>query len=100
MHACKQRCHGDGAPMLCRCNSAQDGWVIIERFAAELQMLGANPSFPPVDVWQKMSESDQDALIQAIENSRKRRQLAIALACVIVFAVVVIIGYHAQLTSR
>jgi hypothetical protein len=23
MHACKQRCHGDGAPLLCRCNFTQ-----------------------------------------------------------------------------
>ena len=30
-------------------------------------MLGANPSFPPIETWQKMSESEQDALIQIIE---------------------------------
>jgi hypothetical protein len=63
-------------------------------------MLGASPSFPPGEVWQKMSESEQDALIQAIDISRKRRQLAIALACIIVFAVVAVIGYHAQLAPR
>ena len=31
-------------------------------------MLGANPSFPPIEAWQKMSEREQDALIQVIET--------------------------------
>lgn len=63
-------------------------------------MLGANLSFPGIEVWQKMSESEQDTLIQAIEISRKRRRLAIALSCLVVFAMVAFIGYHAQLSPR
>ena len=31
----------------------------------EAQMLGGNPSFPPIEAWQKMSEREQDALIQS-----------------------------------
>ena len=59
-------------------------------------MLGAIPSFPPIETWQKMSESDQDALIQAIEISRRRRvRLAIALACIGLCAAIAVFGYYA-----
>lgn len=36
-------------------------------------MLKAAPSFPPIETWAKMTEGEQDAVIQAIELSRRRR---------------------------
>ena len=64
-------------------------------------MLGANPSSPPIATWQKMSESEQDAPIQAIEVSRRRRlRLAIAFACIGLCATLAIVGYYAQLIPK
>lgn len=58
-------------------------------------MLGAVPSFPPIDTWTKMSESEQDALIQAMEASRRRRsRLAIAIACLGLCASITVIGCY------
>lgn len=55
------------------------------------------PSFPPIDTWQNMSEAEQDALIQAIETSRRRRsRIVFALAC-IGLAAVALIGIYAHL---
>ena len=36
----------------------------------------AAPSFPAFDEWQKMSESEQDALLDALENGQHRNRLA------------------------
>ena len=64
-------------------------------------MLGANPSFPPIETWQKMSESEQDALIQVIETSRRRRsRFVIALACVSLCTAILLIGYYAHLIAK
>jgi hypothetical protein len=66
-----------------------------------MQMPGAIPSFPPIETWQKMSESEQDALIQAIETSRRRRsRLAIALACISLCAAIAVIGHYAHLIPK
>jgi hypothetical protein len=35
-------------------------------------MLGSAPSFPVLDEWQRMSESEQDALIGRMETARRR----------------------------
>ena len=35
------------------------------------------PSFPAFDEWQKMSESEQDALLDALESGQRRGQLAL-----------------------
>lgn len=60
-------------------------------------MIGSLPSFPPIDAWQKMSESEQDAHIQAIEFSRRRRsRVLIGLVCVGVCATVAVIAYLAR----
>ena len=64
-------------------------------------MLGANPSFPPIEAWQKMSEREQDALIQVIETSRRRRsRFLIALACVSLCTAILLIGYYAHLIAK
>lgn len=64
-------------------------------------MLGTNPSFPPIATWQKMSESEQDALIQSMEISHRRRlRLAIALACIGLCASLAVVGYYAQLIPK
>lgn len=36
----------------------------------------AAPSFPAFDEWQKMSESEQDALLDALEAGQRRRLTA------------------------
>jgi hypothetical protein len=36
-------------------------------------MLRTVPSFPPIETWAEMTEDEQDAVIQAIEISRRRR---------------------------
>ncbi len=63
MHAGKQRCHAmvhhcyaDAIPREMDGLSSSDS-------QRSCRMLGASPSFPPGEVWQKMSESEQDALI-------------------------------------
>ena len=38
-------------------------------------MIGSTPRFPAFDDWQKMSESEQDALIAQLEAARWRRSL-------------------------
>ncbi len=64
-------------------------------------MLGANPSFPPIETWQKMSESEQDALIQIIESTRRRRsRFVITLACVSLCTAILLIGYYAHLIAK
>jgi hypothetical protein len=48
-------------------------------------MLGPTPRFPAFDVWQTMSESEQDALLAKMETARRRAslgyRLVIGLAC-------------------
>jgi hypothetical protein len=48
-------------------------------------MIGATPQFPAIDDWQKMSETEQDALLARMESARRRGtllyRLLIALAC-------------------
>ena len=39
----------------------------------------AAPSFPAFDEWQKMSESEQDALLDALEAGQRRGRLAMRL---------------------
>jgi hypothetical protein len=36
----------------------------------------AAPSFPAFDEWRKMSESEQDALLDALEGAQRRGRLA------------------------
>jgi hypothetical protein len=51
----------------------------------EAPMIGATPQFPAIDDWQKMSETEQDALLARMESARRRgallNWLLIALAC-------------------
>ena len=48
------------------------------------------PSFPAIQEWQRMSESDQDALLDRIETVRRRRRrlhvVLIGLVCVLTAA--------------
>jgi hypothetical protein len=48
-------------------------------------MIGATPQFPAIDDWQKMSETEQDALLARMERARRRGaliyRLLIALTC-------------------
>ena len=48
-------------------------------------MIGATPQFPAIDDWQKMSETEQDALLARMETARRRGallyRLLIALTC-------------------
>ena len=48
-------------------------------------MIGATPQFPAIDDWQKMSATEQDALLARIESARRRSallyRLLIAFAC-------------------
>ena len=48
-------------------------------------MIGATPQFPAIDDWQKLSETEQDALLARMESARRRGALLygllIALAC-------------------
>ena len=39
----------------------------------------AAPSFPAFDEWQRMSESEQDALLDALEVGQRRGRLAMRL---------------------
>lgn len=39
----------------------------------------AVPSFPAFDEWQKMSEGEQDALLDALETAQRRGTLAMPL---------------------
>ena len=39
------------------------------------KMTPAAPQFPALDVWEGMSEPEQDALIDRIERARRRKQL-------------------------
>jgi hypothetical protein len=57
-------------------------------------MLGSTPSFPSIDRWQEMSEGDQDALIRAIERSRRRRsRLIFGSAGIGICATIALIAY-------
>jgi hypothetical protein len=38
-------------------------------------MIGSTPRFPAFDDWQRMSESEQDALIAKLETARWRRSM-------------------------
>ena len=59
-------------------------------------MLRTAPSFPPIETWAKMSESEQDAVIQAIEISRRRRwRLVPMLTAVVLGAGIAIVCYYA-----
>ena len=57
-------------------------------------MIGATPQFPAIDDWQRMSETEQDALLARMETARRRSallyRLAIALTCAIVGAGIVL----------
>jgi hypothetical protein len=48
-------------------------------------MIGPTPQFPAIDDWQKMSETEQDALLARMETTRRRGallyRLLIALVC-------------------
>lgn len=46
------------------------------------------PSFPPIDTWLRMSEGEQDAVIQAVENSRRRHSWMVPVLALAVMAVV------------
>lgn len=60
-------------------------------------MLGSAPSFPSIDTWQQMSEGEQDALIQAIERSRRRRsRVLIGLGSAGACAILALISYLAR----
>jgi hypothetical protein len=62
-------------------------------------MLRIAPSFPPIETWAKMSESEQDAVIQAMESARRgRSRLAIALTCLGICTAIAILCYSAQLS--
>ncbi len=39
----------------------------------------AAPSFPAFDEWQRMSEGEQDALLDALESKERRGRLAMRL---------------------
>jgi hypothetical protein len=53
-------------------------------------MFASVPSFPPFQQWERMSESEQDALIDRIEAARRRRaramRICIGLACTMLSA--------------
>ena len=48
-------------------------------------MIGSAPQFLAIDDWQKMSETEQDALLARMETAQRRGillyRLAIAMAC-------------------
>lgn len=48
-------------------------------------MKGSTPQFPAFDDWQRMSETEQDALLSRMEAARRRGAIAyrllVALAC-------------------
>lgn len=46
-------------------------------------------SFPPIETWMTMSEGEQDAIIQAIDASRKRRSLLVPVLAISIFGTVV-----------
>ena len=46
-------------------------------------------SFPPIETWMTMSEGEQDAIIQAIDASRKRRSLLVPVLAISIFGIVV-----------
>jgi hypothetical protein len=53
-------------------------------------MPGATPSFPDFQEWQKLSEGEQDALLDRLEGVPRRRALSRLLSiagCIAVFAV-------------
>ena len=46
-------------------------------------------SFPPIEIWMMMSEGEEDAIIQAIDASRKRRSLLVPVLAISIFGTVV-----------
>ena len=62
-------------------------------------MLGTAPSFPPIETWEKMSESEQDAVIQAIEISRRRRSRFLPMLFLALGAMIALVCCYAQLSS-
>ena len=52
----------------------------------------AAPSFPAFDEWQKMSEREQDALLDSLEGARRRGRLAARLLVCLSATVAVAIG--------
>lgn len=62
-------------------------------------MLKTAQSFPPIETWMTMSEGEQDAIIQSIEASRKRRARFLPVLVVLaVGAMIAIVCYYAQLS--
>lgn len=53
-------------------------------------MLRAAPSFPPMDTWAKMTEDEQDAVIRAIEVSRRRRSWIVPTLAIIALGTAVV----------
>ena len=53
-------------------------------------MLKTAQSFPPIETWMTMSEGEQDAIIQAIDASRKRRSLLVPVLAIPIFGTVVV----------
>jgi hypothetical protein len=63
-------------------------------------MLGRTPSFPSIDIWQRMSEREQDALIRTIETTRRRRsRLILGLASAGLCAVIAIAAKLAHIVA-
>lgn len=46
-------------------------------------------SFPPIETWMRMDESEQDAFLQAVENSRRRRALTIPISAIAILGAVI-----------
>jgi hypothetical protein len=44
-------------------------------------------SFPPIDTWMSLSEDEQDAVIQSIENARRRRSWMVPILALAIIAV-------------
>ncbi len=51
-------------------------------------------SFPPIDTWISMSEGEQDAVIQSIENARRRRSWIVPALTLAIIAVGIASAWH------
>jgi hypothetical protein len=61
---------------------------------SEMPMPKTAQSFPPIDTWISMSEGEQDAVIQSIENARRRRSWIVPALTLAIIAVGIASAWH------
>jgi hypothetical protein len=68
-----------------QCSDALPGYNVVDSIERATIMPQFGPTFPAFDEWEKMSESDQDALIARMERARRRRNGLFGILIALIF---------------